>query len=93
MYTIKEKQRVDRELFSELIESPVNPTFLKMTRPFTVSLNPLFYLWINSEALWEWRPLKNPDEVFDALQCNLRIPATDAIVWACLAFTTWLIMQ
>ena len=43
MYTIKEKQRVDRELFSELIESPVNPTFLNMTRPFTLSLNPLFY--------------------------------------------------
>ena len=44
MYTIKEKQRVDRELFSELIEPPVNPTFLNMTWPFTVSLNPLFYL-------------------------------------------------
>ena len=44
MYTIKEKQRVDREVFSALIESPVNPPFLNMTRPLTVSLNPLFYL-------------------------------------------------
>ena len=43
-----------------------------MTRPLRGSLNPLFYLRINGKALREWRRLKNPDEVFDALQCNLR---------------------
>ena len=72
MFTIKEKQRVDRELFSELLESPVYSAFLNMTRPLRGSLNPLFYLRINGKALREWRRLKNPDEVFDALQCNLR---------------------
>ena len=67
MFTIKEKQRVDREFFSELIESPVYSAFLNMTRPLTGSLNPLLYLRINGKALREWRRLKNPDEVFDAL--------------------------
>ena len=50
MYTIREKQHVDRELFSKLIESTVSPTFLNMTRPLTGSLNPLFYLRINGES-------------------------------------------
>ena len=50
MYTIKEIQRVDGELFSELIESTVSPAFLNMTRPLTGSLNPLFYLRINGES-------------------------------------------
>ena len=41
MYNIKEKQCVDRELFSELIESKFSPAFLNMTRPLTGSLNTL----------------------------------------------------
>ena len=41
MYTIKEIQGVDGELFSELIESTVSPAFLNMTWPLTGSLNPL----------------------------------------------------
>ena len=41
MCTVKEKQCFDWELFSELIESPVNPIFLNMSRPLTGSLNPL----------------------------------------------------
>ena len=31
MSSVQEMQRVDRELFLELIESPVNPTFLHMS--------------------------------------------------------------
>lgn len=58
-------QCVDRELFPELIESPVNPAILNMSRPLKGSLNPLFYLRINGETLWVWRRLKNPDEEFN----------------------------
>ena len=50
MNTIKEKQCVDRKLFSELIESTFSPTFLNMTQPLTGSLNTLQYLRINGES-------------------------------------------
>ena len=72
MCSVQEKQRVDRELLSELIESPVNPAFLNMIQPLIGGLDPLFYLRINGEALWEWRRLKQQSQVFDALQFNLQ---------------------
>ena len=72
MCSIQEKQRVDRELLSELIESPVNPAFLNMIQPLIGGFDPLFYLRINGEALWEWRRLKQQSQVFDALQFNLQ---------------------
>ena len=72
MCSIHEKQRVDRELLSELIESPVNPAFLNMIQPLIGGFDPLFYLQINGEALWEWRRLKQQSQVFDALQFNLQ---------------------
>ena len=40
MCSIQEKQRVDRELLSELIESPVNPAFLNMIQPLIGGLDP-----------------------------------------------------
>ena len=72
MCSVQEKQRVDRELSSELIESPVNPAFLNMIQPLIGGFDPLFYLRINGEALWEWRKLKQKSQVFDAIKFNLQ---------------------
>ena len=58
MCSIQEKQHVERELSSELIESSVNPAFFNMIQPLIGGFVPLFYLRINGEAFWEWRKLK-----------------------------------
>ena len=63
-------QQVDRELFLELIESPVNPAFLYISRPLK-RYDPMFYLQINGEALWQWRVVKKPAQMFQVLQDNL----------------------
>ena len=72
MCSIQEKQHVDWELSLEVIESPVNAAFLNMIQPLIGGFNPLFYLRINGEALWEWRKLKEKSQVFDAIQFNLQ---------------------
>jgi len=54
MCSVQEKQRVDGELLSELIESPLNPAFLNMFQPLIGGLDPLFYRRRNGETLWEW---------------------------------------
>ena len=33
--------------------------------------DPTFHLQINGEALWKWRVIKSPDEMFETLQFNL----------------------
>ena len=72
MASLQELQRIDRELFSELTESPINPAFLHMSTPLIGKYDPMFYLQINGEALWQMRKLSgNPDKVFEALQYNL----------------------
>ena len=53
MSSLQELQRIDRELSSELIESPINPAFLHMSTPLKSEYNPLFYLQINGEALYD----------------------------------------
>ena len=55
MFSLQELQRIDRELSLELIESPINPAFLHMSTPLKSEYNPLFYLQINGEALWQRR--------------------------------------
>ena len=55
MSSLQELQRIDRELSSELIESPINPAFLHMSTSLKSEYNPLFYLQINGGALWQWR--------------------------------------
>ena len=62
-------QRVDRELFLELIEYPVNPTFLHMSTPLK-GYHPMFYLQINGEALWQWHVVKKQKQMFEVLQDN-----------------------
>ena len=65
-------QRVDRELSLELTESPINPAFIHMSVPLVNGYDPLFYLQINGEALWEWREFKmDLTRIFHALQDSL----------------------
>ena len=52
MSSVQEVQKVDRELFLELIESPINPAFLHISAPLK-HCDPMFYLQINGEALWQ----------------------------------------
>ena len=60
----------DRELSSELKESPVNPAFLHMCVPRKDG--PLgFHLQVNGEALWQWRNRTSPSQLFDVLQDDL----------------------
>jgi len=68
--SVQEMQRVDRELFLELIESPVNPSFLHMSTPLKGN-NPMFYLQINSEALWQWRVVKKQKQKDYFNSCGL----------------------
>ena len=70
MSSVQEVQKVDRELFLELIESPINPAFLHISAPLK-HCDPMFYLQINGEALWQWRAIKNPAQMFQLLQDNL----------------------
>ena len=73
MCSVQEMQRVDRGLSSELVKSPINPAFLFMSVPLLDGYNPLFYVQLNGEALWEWRSLRlrNPSQLFETLQDNL----------------------
>ena len=71
MGSIQEMQRVDRELSSELIESPVNPAFLHISTPLMQDCDPSFCLQVNGVALWEWRKLQSPGHIFDTLQNSL----------------------
>ena len=65
MSSMQENQRKDRELSSELKESPVNPAFLQMSTTFNGS--PTFHL----QAVWRWRKLNSLNQLFDILQENL----------------------
>ena len=72
MFSVQEMQRVDRELSLELTESPINPAFIHMSVPLVNGYDPLFYLQINGEALWEWREFKmDLTRIFHALQDSL----------------------
>ena len=71
MCSVQEMQRVDRELSSALVESPIDPAFLFMSVPLLNGYNPLFYVRLNGEAFWEWRSLRNPSQLFETLQDNL----------------------
>jgi len=66
----QEMQKVDQELFLELIESPINPAFLHISTPLK-HCNPMFYLQINGEALWQWSAIEKPEQMFQVLQDNL----------------------
>ena len=73
MCSVQELQRVDRELFSELIETPINPAFFHVSTPLVDDYNPMFYLQICGEGLWQLRGYisRNTDVLFAILQDNL----------------------
>ena len=52
------RSALDRELFSDLIESPIHPLLINMVRPYVESNDPKFHLQINGEALWHWRKVR-----------------------------------
>ena len=70
MCSVQEMQRVDRELSSALVESPIDPAFLFMSVPLLNGYNPLFYVRLNGEAFWEWRSLRNPSQLFELHMTN-----------------------
>jgi hypothetical protein len=72
MTSLLETQRIDRKLSSELTESPINPAFFHMSVPSLNGSDPMFYLQLNGQVLWQWRTLKlNTVSLFDALQNSL----------------------
>ena len=70
MCSVQEMQRIGRELSSELVESSINPAFLHMSVPLLNGCNPLFYLQLNGEAIWEWKSLCSLSQLFETLQDN-----------------------
>ena len=68
----KNRSALDRELFSELIESPIHPLLINMVRPYVDSCDLKFHLQINGEALWHWREVRGqPSVAFDVLQASI----------------------
>lgn len=59
----------DRELFSELVDNPINPLHVHIVPPFVKENNPMFYLQINGEAAFKWRDsYGQPCKVFNLLR-------------------------
>ena len=66
------RSALDRELFSELIESPIHPLLINMVRPYVDSCDQKFRLQINGEALWHWREVRGkPSIAFEVLQASI----------------------
>ena len=62
----------DRELFSELVDNPINPLYVHIVPPFVKENNPMFYLQINGEAAFKWRDsCGQPCKVFNLLQRSI----------------------
>lgn len=63
--------KMDRELFSELVEPPIQPALLYMQPLKLKGLDPNFVLHISCELLFSWRKRRQSNAVFRALQANL----------------------
>ena len=62
----------DRELFSDLVDNPINPLHVHIVPPFAKENNPMFYLQINGEAAFKWRDsYSQPCKVFNLLQRSI----------------------
>ena len=62
----------DRELFSELFETPINSLLIHMVHPFVDKESQMFHLQINNDAIWKWREVySRPKIVFGLLQDSL----------------------
>ena len=62
---------MDRELFSELREPPIQPALLHMEPLKIHGLDPNFHLHISCQLLWSWNNIQQTSLVFKALQANL----------------------
>ena len=72
MSSMQEWQSSYRELSSELFEPPViKPALLHMCapRPNEEALD--YQLQVNREALWKWRNIRSPSQLFDVGQDEL----------------------
>ena len=81
MRTVKEKQRVDRELFSELTESPVNPA--EVFDALQCKLRRIGYvvLVLRDARSKYWVCLSlNPDEIFRDLPRTFQLSIEIEIV-------------
>ena len=68
---INKRRKNDRdwELFSELIEPPINPLLIHIVPPFLEECNPVYVFQLSGEAAWKWRMFYwLPRRVFDPLQ-------------------------
>ena len=64
---------LDQELFSELVESLVQPLLIHMVAQFVNGDDKNFPLQINVKISWEWKKLEgNLKKLFSASQANLR---------------------
>ena len=62
----------DRELFSELFETPIHPLLINIVPPFVNEINPMFHFQLNGEALWRLREVcGQPSKVFQLLQLSI----------------------
>ena len=62
----------DRELFSELLETPIHPLLVNMVPPYVEENNPMFLLQLNGEVVWKWREVcRPPRKVFTLLQASI----------------------
>ena len=71
-----QREREDRELFSELIEPPVNPFLFHVQPPLVNGLDPNFYVQICLETLWKWRGLTagaQKEQLFAAFNSAMRM--------------------
>ena len=72
MCSVQELQQIDRELFSELIETLINPAFFYIPTLFVDGYHPMFYLQNNREGLWQLQGyvIRNTDVLCAILQDN-----------------------
>ena len=62
----------DRELFSELVETPIHPLLINVVPPFVNEIDSMFHFQLNGEALWRLREVcGQPSTVFKFLQSSI----------------------
>ena len=78
MASIFQKEREDRELFSEFIETLVNPFLFYVQPPLINGLDLNFYVQICWETLWVWRGLTcDKVRLFSSFKDSLKILGYD----------------
>ena len=63
---------LDRELFSELEEPPIQPALLHMEPQVIHGLDPNFQLHVSCQLLFSWKKIRQKSHVFSTLAKHLR---------------------